>query len=303
VRKQLLFTLLLAPSLLKAEITHHTGTVHTAEVDLGYEIYGDYSSTALPIMAINGGPGMSHVYMVQNDLWERIAAHRLVVFYDQRGTGASRHLQPNAPQTAAAQIADLDAVRTALKLDRVVLVGDSYGGMLSMAYAAVHPEHVAKLVLSDSPPASMKSFVHLLPQVFPDVEEQDEAEAKKLAADPEAAAQKGILNHFRMCFYSPEKRDAYFAHVTDLGYVPAVADAIQNASPGFDLSEKITAFKFPTLVISGRFDMNVAPINAWNLAHAIPGARLVFFEKSGHFPSYEEPEKYQQVLEDFLQLQ
>jgi proline iminopeptidase len=46
--------------------------------------------------------------------------------------------------------------------------------------------------------------------------------------------------------------------------------------------------------------MNVAPKTAWDLAHAIPGAKLVLFEQSGHFPSYEEPEKYRAVLEDFL---
>jgi proline iminopeptidase len=46
--------------------------------------------------------------------------------------------------------------------------------------------------------------------------------------------------------------------------------------------------------------MNVAPINAWRLAHAIPGAKLVFFEKSGHLPAYEKPVKYHTVLENFL---
>jgi proline iminopeptidase len=53
-------------------------------------------------------------------------------------------------------------------------------------------------------------------------------------------------------------------------------------------------------VITGRYDMNVAPLTAWRLAHAIPGAKVVFFEQSGHLPAYEEPEKYIGVLEAFL---
>jgi proline iminopeptidase len=53
-------------------------------------------------------------------------------------------------------------------------------------------------------------------------------------------------------------------------------------------------------VINGRYDMNVAPLTAWRLAHAIPGAKVVFFEQSGHLPAYEEPEKYIEVLEAFL---
>jgi proline iminopeptidase len=53
-------------------------------------------------------------------------------------------------------------------------------------------------------------------------------------------------------------------------------------------------------VINGRYDMNVAPLTAWRLAHAIPGAKVVFFEQSGHLPAYEEPDKYIELLENFL---
>ena len=290
---------ILMPSALSAQVAHRTGSVHTLEVDLGYETFG-VPGAEIPIIAVNGGPGLSHAYMMQNDLWQRVAAHRLVILYDQRGTGASKHMQPNAPQTMEAQIADLDAIRNTLRLDRVAVLGDSYGGMIAMAYAAAHPEHVARLILSDSAAPSWQGMVHLLPQVFPDREEEGQAEAKKLAADPRAAAQAGLVNHFRQIFYSTEMRDAYLAHMGDLGFEPAVGGAVQQATENLDLSVKLGDFHFPTLVITGRYDMNVAPLTAWRMAHAIPGAQLVFFEKSGHLPAYEEPEKYQKVLDDFL---
>ena len=150
-----------------------------------------------------------------------MAAHRLVILYDQRGTGSSKHLQPHAPQTMEAQVADLDAVREALALDQAAVLGDSYGGMIAMAYAAAHPGHVSRLILSDSAAPSWKGLVHLLPQVFPDREEQGEREAKKLAADPEAVARAGLVNHMRHMFYSTDMRDAYLAHMGDLGFEPA----------------------------------------------------------------------------------
>jgi proline iminopeptidase len=292
-------TLIFAGTLLAQDVAHAKGVVHTDQVDLGYETFGR-QSTALPVIAVNGGPGLSHVYMVQNDVWRRISRERLVVFYDQRGTGASKRLQPGAPQSMDAQVADLEAVRKTLGLDKVALVGDSYGGLLVMAYAALHPEHVAKLVLSDSPGPSWKSIVHLLPQVFPDIEEQNSRDEKSLGPTTEAAAQAGLKNHFRMIFYSPEKRDAYMSHMGDLGFVPAVAEAVSKATADLDLSSKLPGFRFPVLVITGRYDMNVAPLTAWDLAHAIPGAKVEFFEKSGHLPSYEEPDKYVAVLQDFL---
>src|ERR1700744_917327 len=83
-----------------------TGVVHTAEVDLGYEVLGD---GAQPVIVANGGPGLSHIYMMQNDVWDRLAKGRKIVFYDQRGTGKSTRLSEGAPQTMEAQIADLEA--------------------------------------------------------------------------------------------------------------------------------------------------------------------------------------------------
>ncbi len=139
-----------------------------------------------------------------------------------------------------------------------------------------------------------------LGEVFPDIEEQSEQEQQKLGPSTDAAARAGLRNHFRMIFYSPEKRDAYMSHMGDLGFEPAVSEAVAKATTGLDLTSKLAGFQFPTLVITGRYDMNVAPLTAWRLAHAIPGAKLVFFEQSGHLPSYEEPEKYVTVLEDFL---
>jgi proline iminopeptidase len=272
-----LIKLLTAALLLTSTMTAQTnGKAHTPDVDLAYLTYG-VRGTALPIIAVNGGPGLSHVYMVQNDIWQRVGMHRLVVLYDQRGTGGSKPLAAGASQSMDAQVADLEA------------------------YASAHPEHVAKLILSDSPSAAMKDMVHILPQVFPDIEEENAAETKKLSADPDAAARLGLRNHFRMIFYSPELRDKYMATMGDLGYEPSVARAVSAEARKVDYTSNLAGFTtFPTLVLTGRYDMNVAPLTAWHLAHQIPGAKIVFFEKSGHLPSYEEPDRYLTVLEDFL---
>ena len=290
---------LLLPVLSAQQVAHHSATVHTSDVDLGYETFGERAS-ALPIIAVNGGPGLSHAYMVMNDIWDKIAQKRLVVLYDQRGTGASRRLRPGSSQSMDAQVADLEAIRAQLGLDKFALLGDSYGGLVAMAYAAAHPAHIARLILSDSPGPSWSSIVHLLPEVFPDVEEQDTAEQHRLGDNTDAAQRASLRNHFRMIFYSPEKRDEYMSKMGDLGYVPQVGEAVSKATESLDLSAALPKFHFPVLILTGRFDMNVAPGTAWRMAHQIPGAKLIFFEKSGHLPSYEEPEKYQSVLESFL---
>jgi proline iminopeptidase len=157
-----------------------------------------------------------------------------------------------------------------------------------MAYAAAHPEHVDKLILSDSAAPAMKNIVRVLPQAFSDMMER--------SSDP----QEQRRNHFRMLFYSEEKRDAYLAGAKDLGYAPQISAAVSRAIAHVDLTAQLAKFAFPTLVITGRYDMNVAPLTAWNIYKAIPGAKFVVFAKSGHLPSYEEPDKYVQVVDAFL---
>src|ERR1700761_8666358 len=107
LRRLLPFALLAAlaqPAL--AAAPHETGVVRTADGDIGYETFGDRNAAALPIIAVNGGPGLTHAYMLRNDMWAKVAQRRFVVFYDQRGLGASKHFKPGASQGMDAQVAD-----------------------------------------------------------------------------------------------------------------------------------------------------------------------------------------------------
>jgi proline iminopeptidase len=294
---RILATLLLfSTSALAQQKPASTGMIATPEVDLAYETYGT-SRPATPVIVVNGGPGLSHIYMLQNDVWTRLSHNRQIVFYDQRGTGKSKNVKPDAAWGMDAQVADMEAVRAKFGFQKFNLVGDSYGGLLAMAYAAAHPEHIEKLILSDSAAPAWKDIARVLPDVFPDVLEQIAAREKNPTAN---AADQRIRDHFLMLFYSEANRDAYLAGIKDLESVPQVSAAVQKATKALDLTPELPKFKFPTMVITGRFDMNVTPVTAWNIYKAIPGAKFVVFEKSGHLPSYEEPDKYVQVVEEFL---
>jgi len=279
-----------------------TGLVHTPDVDLATFTYGKPSTTT-PIIAVNGGPGLSHVYMIQNDVWtRRIAEHRQVIFYDQRGTGAS-HLRPGAAQTMEAQLSDLEAIRASLHVEKVDFIGDSYGGLLASAYAAAHPDHVHALILSDSAAPGFSKLHPRLEEVFPDVIAKTKEQIDKLHGQANSDAEAADLDlraHFRMIFYSQELCDRYLANAHDLGFAPATGEAVSKAFANVDLSSQMAQFHFPTLVIQGRFDLNVTPDISWTVAHSVPGAQLVWFEKSGHLPYYEEPEKYALVVNQFL---
>ncbi|HLI75565.1 MAG TPA: alpha/beta hydrolase [Acidobacteriaceae bacterium] len=294
---------LLATSAILAQ-QPRTATVPTPDVTLTTFTYGAPSS-ATPVIAVNGGPGLSHVYMIQNNVWTvRIPAHRQVIMYDQRGTGASPLTNPAAPQTMDAQVADLEAVRASLHVGKVHFLGDSYGGLLVSAYAAAHPEHVLTLTLSDSAAPGFAALHPRLHEAFPDVIAATKEKIAKLSG-PDKAAKAADLDldaHMRMIFYSPELADRYLNNAPPgLGNAPAAGEAVSKAIEKLDLTPQMAEFRFPVLVLQGRYDLNVTPDVSWTVAHNIPGAQLVFFEHSGHLPYYEEPEKYAQVVEQFLE--
>ena len=270
--------------------------VQTPDVVLAYDRLGPASGT-VPLVVVNGGPGLTHAYMVQNDVWARLSRTRSVVFYDQRGLGRSALRRPDAPQTLDAQIADLDALRGALGAGRIDVLGDSFGGLIALAYTLAHPEHVRRLVISDGLPA-VKGMAHPLPDVFPDLDEATDARSKGL--DAQAAADLEIRTHIRECFYDPELASRYLAGFPQLTMSPEVNDRMGASVENVDLAPRLHLITAPTLILTGRFDLNVAFVTAWRMVKAIPNARLHVFERSGHLPSYEEPDAYVETVNAFL---
>ena len=77
-------------------VPHRAGKISTEQVALAYEVFGARRA-ALPLLVVNGGPGLSHAYLLPTDVWQQLARKRQVIFYDQRGTGASKPVQAGAP--------------------------------------------------------------------------------------------------------------------------------------------------------------------------------------------------------------
>ena len=119
------------------------GTLHVR--DLAPEAGSDEPA----ILLLTGGPGFSGALF--EPLAQHLAARHRVLLPDQRGTGKSV-MEPwdPAPFTIEGAVADLETIREALGLERWILLGHSWGGILGMSYAAEHPERVAGLVLVDS---------------------------------------------------------------------------------------------------------------------------------------------------------
>ncbi|MGH9676982.1 MAG: alpha/beta fold hydrolase, partial [Candidatus Acidiferrum sp.] len=91
------------------------------------------------------------------------------------------------------------------------------------------------------------------------------------------------------------------AQFSSSSYNKEVNEAVSKDLASFDLNPELKKFRFPTLVITGRYDMNVAPVIAYRIHQSIPGSKFLVFEKSSHLPFTEEPEAFASAMEDFLQ--
>ena len=273
----------------------------------GATLYVEVLGTApgVPLVVVNGGPGFDHTYEHvavpgTTSAWDTLSARRRVVFYDQRGNGRSGALKPNQPCGLAEQIADLEAVRAHLGADQIDLLGHSWGGFLVMAYAARHPEHIRHLITVDSAAPKWTDTVFLFKDIFPEGSERSDAFTFADMLGDKAASEAGLREYLTWLFYSPEKRDAFVAQVQPGVFTKPVNEAVEHDASRFDLNPELRKFKFPTLVITGRYDINVAPSVAYKIHKAISGSQFAVFEKSGHLPFYEEPEAFVRVLEAFL---
>jgi len=273
-------------------------TFTTGGVTIWYEVRG--SATGRPLVMVNGGPGFDHTYVLCSDAWDVLARSRRVVFYDQRGNGRSGALKPTQSCTLADQVADLEALRAQLGVAQVDLLGHSWGGYLVMAYASRHPERVAHLIIADSAAPKWSDTEFIFKNIFPEItEHQGQLDFFDTLGDT-AAGKQSLREYLGMLFVSSAKRDEFLSRADTYRYARHVNEALNADLARYDMWPLLPALRMPALVITGRYDINVAPSTAWKIHKAIPGSGWEVFEQSGHLPYFEEPEKFVRVVEGFL---
>jgi proline iminopeptidase len=288
----------LSAGLLHAADDRPGKTFKTATGTLYYETLGSAEGT--PLVVANGGPGFDHTYLHLSDVWDVLAKTRKVVLYDQRGVGRSSPIARGQSCTLLDQIEDLEALRAQIGAERIDLLGHSWGGYLVMAYAARYPQHIQHLLIVDSAAPKFSDTVFLFKDVFPEgVAREDAVEFASRMGDKSARV-RSLREYFSMLFYSPEKRDAALAKMADVDENVEVNETIEHDLERFDLNPELAKYNFPTMVMTGRYDINVAPVVAYKIHKAIPGSQFVVFDQSGHLPFYEEPEKFLRSVESFL---
>ncbi len=268
-----------------------------------YRVVGDLQA-AVPLLALHGGPGSTHHYFAP---LERLADERAVVLYDQLGCGASDR-PPDVEWSVGLFLDEVAAVREQLGLDRVHLLGTSWGGMLALEHALAGAPGILSLVLS-STTASIDEWVdemkRLRAELPPDVVATlDRHEAAGTYDDPEYEAAEAVLND-RHFYRGPKPRPELERMQAERGkeaYRAMVGPnewTVTGALRDWDVRERLGEIRVPTLVVRGAHDMSTPAVNE-TLLRGIPHAESVVLEESSHTPVLEETERYLDVVRDFV---
>ena len=139
-----------------------------------------------PLMIVHGGPGASHDYFLPY-LLPLMPTSRLI-FIDERGSGRSSKLEDTKQYTIGNMVEDIETVRVALNLGKVSLLGHSYGGALTQAYALKYQQNLTHLILG-STFASTKELNAALAKMKSEMDPKDiERVGRPLAGDRASAA-------------------------------------------------------------------------------------------------------------------
>jgi len=273
-----------------------------------YRIVGDQDKPdKLPLLCLHGGPGFPHDYF---EPLEAIAVPgRRIIFYDQLGCGNSNVPPDPSIYTLALYLEEVEAIRHVLGLERVHILGHSWGGMLAMEYALTQPAGLASLILADTAASSPQWVIEmrrLITELPLDVQ-QTILKHEEAGTTDSSEYQEAVNTFFR--HHSGIRIDPRPDYLTRMAGKPGddVYRIMWGPSEFFmtgtlkdwDVTGRLGKIHSPTLVIGGRYD-HATPLLTEALHRGLHNSEWVIFENSGHFPHIDETERFLQVLKQFI---
>ncbi len=270
-----------------------------------YRIVGECTPGKLPLLTLHGGPGCAHDYLESLD---PIAdTGRAVIYYDQLGCGKS--VTPSMPDFWCAELweEEIDVVRKALGLERIHLLGQSWGGMLAMQYAIHQPKGVASMVVASSP-ASIALWVKEANRLRSYLPKEMQAALNQADVDgdytrPEVVA--ASAEYYRRHVCSIEPYPDFIARSFDQMGEPyqvmqgASEFVVTGKMKTYNVTDQLHTITIPTLVTSGSAD-EATPLISKAIVDRIPDCRWALIEDGTHMCHAEFPELYNATVEAFM---
>ena len=286
-----------------ATLSSREGHVEVEGGRVWYRIVGE--GPKVPLLTLHGGPGCPHDYLLP---LAALGDERPVIFFDQLGCGKSDRPTDSGLWRIDRFVRELATLRAALGLDRIHLLGHSWGTMLATDYALARPEGLISLILA-SPAISMPrwaadlaAYRARLPRPLRDT--LDRHEAAGTTASPEYLRATLLFYQHHVCRIQPwpdlvrRSFDNVAEQVYGTMWGPNEFTATGNLRE-YDRRDRLGEIALPTLFTCGRFD-EATPATTAHYQRLLPGSELRVFERSAHMAMIEESAEFVAVVRDFL---
>jgi proline iminopeptidase len=256
-------------------------------------------------LLLHGGPGAPSYYLKP---LAALADERPVIFYDQLGAGHSDQVSDTTLWKTERFVQEIEALRKALNLTEIHLLGHSWGTILGAEYLFTRPSGVRSVIFA-SPALSMNRWVqdtdslrHLLPDSVQAVIDQHEA-----AGTFEDPAYQEATMLFYQQFLARKQPwsadiDSTFSQMNPslYGYMNGPSEfTITGTLKEYDATPRLGELALPTLFTTGEFD-EATPATVRYYHSLVPGSQLAIIEDSGHLTMHDAPERNVAVVRDFL---
>lgn len=245
-------------------------------IDFYYELHGEGPA----IVFAHGGAGNHLVWWQQVPVFSR--SYKCVTI-DHRGFGMSRDVR-DGPGSAA-YVEDARCLLDHLGIDKAMMVGQSMGGITALGFATTYPLRTNALVLTSTTGGNnIAEIAEIISGNLP--MDQGDAGRKALGSDFVASQPAKAFLYHQMAALNREAPHK----------IPPI--------PAFPV-EVLNEYRIPTLLAVGEEDAILnspsAMLRAMEvMAQHVPHARLVKFPKAGHSVYFEQPDRFNQALAEFL---
>jgi proline iminopeptidase len=285
----------------------------------GVLIYYKVVGHGAPLMIVHGGPGASHDYFLPYLM--TLARTNKIIFIDERGSGRSERLEDASKYTVENMVEDVEAVRQALNLGKISLMGHSYGGVLAQAYAFKYQKNLTHLILGSTfhSTSAMNAVLANEKQQMP-TEKRERLEALERAGlfGNGKSWEKGrYLTEYAELAWG----DGYFPFLYQRHPDPNYDPLAGNTTNSWDLyremwgshgefvidgnlksveyADRLSSIHVPTLVICGDHDES-DPSLSKTMHEKIAGSKLIIIPQAGHLVFVDQPNLYFKAIDDFV---
>ena len=277
-----------------------SGYVENGDCKTYFRTFG----TGKPVLIINGGPGMNSDGFVT--LAKTLSKNNQTIIYDQRGTGKSVLDQVDGTTITIKLMAeDIERLRIHLKIDKWIILGHSFGGMMASYYATIHPDHIESLILSSSGGIDLEilssSGRNLMSRLSAQETDSLDFWNNKIA-------------HGDTTYHAKLHRGLALApaYLYDRKNIPVIAERLTQSNMKvngivwndlqkikFDCHAKAQYFAAPVLIIQGKQDIIDESI-AFKAQRAFRNSRIIMIDECSHYGWLDQPNRYYSEINKFI---